>query len=254
MTVSYVPYCLVYVCDMRGVCVYVHECVCAWEREREWVCVCVCVSACVCVRVCVLVYVYIVGGCSVIAAGAKLPAPITKNELLYAFNNPFLVTQVPSYVWHDSFICVTWLIQMCDMTHSYVWRDSLIRVTWLPWYVTWSLICVTCHIPTCDMTHWYVWHVSFIRVTLRMTWLIYNVWHDSSNLHRLNQPLSHISMNHVSVTQVPTFMPNVWHGKFMCVTWLIHNEWHDALKLYEVNRPRLLMGMSLLIPICNLIH
>jgi len=26
-----------------------------------------------------------------------------------------------SYVWHDSFICVTWLIHMCDMTHSYVW-------------------------------------------------------------------------------------------------------------------------------------
>jgi len=25
-----------------------------------------------------------------------------------------------SYVWHDSFICVTWLIHMCDMTHSYV--------------------------------------------------------------------------------------------------------------------------------------
>jgi len=36
-----------------------------------------------------------------------------------------------SYVWHDSFICVTWLIHMCDMTHSYVWHDSFICVTWL---------------------------------------------------------------------------------------------------------------------------
>jgi len=35
-----------------------------------------------------------------------------------------------SYVWHDSFICVTWLIHMCDMTHSYVWHDSFICVTW----------------------------------------------------------------------------------------------------------------------------
>jgi len=35
-----------------------------------------------------------------------------------------------SYVWHDSFICVTWLIYMCDMTHSYVVRD-LIYVVWL---------------------------------------------------------------------------------------------------------------------------
>jgi len=33
-----------------------------------------------------------------------------------------------SYVWHDSFIRVTWLIHMCDMTHSYVWHDSFIYV------------------------------------------------------------------------------------------------------------------------------
>jgi len=31
-----------------------------------------------------------------------------------------------SYVWHDSSICVTWLIHMYDMTHSYVWHDSSI--------------------------------------------------------------------------------------------------------------------------------
>ena len=30
----------------------------------------------------------------------------------------------PSYVWHDSFMCVTWLINLCDMTHSCVWHDS----------------------------------------------------------------------------------------------------------------------------------
>ena len=29
-----------------------------------------------------------------------------------------------SNVWHDSFICVTWLIHMCDMIRSYVWYDS----------------------------------------------------------------------------------------------------------------------------------
>jgi len=27
-------------------------------------------------------------------------------------------------VWHDSFKCVTWLIQICGMTHSNVWHDS----------------------------------------------------------------------------------------------------------------------------------
>jgi len=31
-----------------------------------------------------------------------------------------------SYVWHDSFICVTWLIHVCDLTHSCVWLDSFI--------------------------------------------------------------------------------------------------------------------------------
>ena len=60
-----------------------------------------------------------------------------------------------SYVWHDSFICVTWLIHMCDTTYSYVWRDSFICMTWL--------------IHMCDTTYSYVWRDSFIRVT----WLIH---------------------------------------------------------------------------------
>ena len=50
-------------------------------------------------------------------------------------------------VWCDSFICVTWFIHMCDMTHSYVWHDSFISVTWL--------------IHMCDMIHSYVWQVSW---------------------------------------------------------------------------------------------
>ena len=48
-----------------------------------------------------------------------------------------------SYVWRDSFICVTWLFHMCIMTHSYAWHDSFM----------------------CGMTHSYVWHHSFICVT-----------------------------------------------------------------------------------------
>jgi len=41
------------------------------------------------------------------------------------------VWQTSSQMWHDSFICVTWLLQICDMTPSYVWHDSFICVTWL---------------------------------------------------------------------------------------------------------------------------
>ena len=70
----------------------------------------------------------------------------------------------------DSFICVTWHIDMCDMTHSYVWRDSFVCVTWriqvcnMPMkmsHVTGvgglrgvdSFIRVTWRIRVCDMTH-----------------------------------------------------------------------------------------------------
>ena len=60
-----------------------------------------------------------------------------------------------SYVWRDSFICVTWLLHMCDMTPSHVWHDSFIRVIWL--------------FHMCDMTPLYARSNSFIRVT----WLIH---------------------------------------------------------------------------------
>jgi len=53
---------------------------------------------------------------------------------------------------HDSFICVTWLIHMCDMTPRYVCRDSL-------------SICVPWLIHMCAMTHSYMRHDSFICVT-----------------------------------------------------------------------------------------
>jgi len=79
----------------------------------------------------------------------------------------------------------SWLIHTCDMTHVYVWHDSFIRVTWLiglktsstPHSHVWhdSLTYVTWLIHTCDMTHSYVWHESFIRVT----WLAKNIVHAS---------------------------------------------------------------------------
>ena len=34
-----------------------------------------------------------------------------------------------SYVWHDSFICVTRLVHICDITHSYFWYDLFIFCT-----------------------------------------------------------------------------------------------------------------------------
>jgi len=66
-----------------------------------------------------------------------------------------------------SFISVTCLIRMCDMTHSYVWHDLFACVTWL--------------IPTCTKTRFYTWHLPFILVTwpfhIRDMTQSY-VWHD----------------------------------------------------------------------------
>jgi len=70
-----------------------------------------------------------------------------------------------SHMDNASFVCVTWLIHMCDMTHSwfihmcptlmmlpsYLWHDSSICVTWL---VHDSYICVPhgwCLLRICDM-------------------------------------------------------------------------------------------------------
>jgi len=76
-------------------------------------------------------------------------------------------------MWHDSFICVTRLIHMCDMTHSYVWHDALVRVTW--------------RIHMCDMTHVYLCHDSFICAT----WPI----HLNANDVQMNESRRCIQMN-----------------------------------------------------------
>jgi len=41
-----------------------------------------------------------------------------------------------SYLWHDSFICVTWRIHMCDMTHPNMWHDTKGHV-----YHSWRVRC-----------------------------------------------------------------------------------------------------------------
>jgi len=87
-------------------------------------------------------------------------------------------------VWHDSFTCVTWLLQMCDVTHSYAWCDVFHSYVWQDsWMydVYISFICVTglmnlwrvYFIHMCDSTHecmtWLttVWHVSRMFVNMR---------------------------------------------------------------------------------------
>jgi len=112
-----------------------------------------------------------------------------------------------SDVWHDSFIRVTWLIHMCDMTHPLRLHPTpSTEVTWLfHTCVTWLIhmwrdlfTCVAWLIHMCDMTHptclhpthstKVTWLVHICDVTHSyVTWLIHMrdvthsyVWHDSS--------------------------------------------------------------------------
>jgi len=94
-------------------------------------------------------------------------------------------------VWHDSFICVTWLVHTCDMTRSYMWHDSTIHVTWLVHVCNMTPSCVWndgsalqnththphahaqtttchhyCHPPTCAL-----WCVTYMTYTLCVTYM-----------------------------------------------------------------------------------
>jgi len=98
--------------------------------------------------------------------------------LLHVGRYPFhMWDSIYWYVERDSFICVTWLIHTCHMTHSWVGRGSFIRVIWLihtgvmthSYRGRDSFIQGTWLIHTGVMTHSYRGHDSFIQGT----WLVY---------------------------------------------------------------------------------
>jgi len=166
-----------------------------------------------------------------------------------------------SNVWHDLFLCVTWPNHMCDMTHSYVWRDSFTHepqnlhngdATYFSYLSTsvqrgravWhdSILCATWPIPMCDMTQSYVWHDSFLCVT-RPTHMC-----DVTHL-RDTKPASvrcdkfHIPQHFRADWPVRRLIPTcdmthscVWRDSSICVTWLIHT-WDMTLSRTLV-RPR----------------
>jgi len=123
-------------------------------------------------------------------------------------------------VWHDSSICVIWIIHMCYMTHLYVWRDSPICVRDMMQHELCNIhLChnsftyVTWLIHMCDMTCSPVWHDSFKCVT----WCIHVCYMTHSCvphvIHICN--MTHWYLCHDTLTYV-------CHDAFICVARLIY--------------------------------
>jgi len=143
-----------------------------------------------------------------------------------------------SYVWHDSFICVTWLIicarrrvHMCHITHSYVWHDSCICVNdsiihmcdMTPSYV-WHDSCVCVNdsiIHMCDMTQSYVWHDSCICVNDSIMHMCgYDSFRCVAWLMHMCEWFMHNT--YVSYSRRDTTHAHVRYTSFICVAWLMH--------------------------------
>ena len=131
-----------------------------------------------------------------------------------------------SYVWHDSFICASWLVYMCNMTRSYVRHDSFICAAWLirmcdmtHSYVRHdSFICATWLISMCDMTHSYVRHCSIICATCHMS----NIWRTTHAYIQHDTYPPRPKCNNVCAAN--SFMLNIWmyvrHDSFMLNIWM----------------------------------
>ena len=153
---------------------------------------------------------------------------------------------------------VTWLIHTCDMTHSYVWHDSIVYVTWLIQRTAdegvRSLICVTWLVHTCEMSNPYgchdsstcmMWpyervmsHVWMSHGTLMdVTWLLYKLydsyaWHASCirvkcQIHMVAMTYPYLWREYMteSCHTYEWVMPPTWtwHDSSIC-----YASWHDS--------------------------
>jgi len=131
MFLRYVFICMcIHICIHVCVCIHIHiytyihiYIIYIWYT---YVYICTCVHIYVCTCICMSIYIY---------------------KCLYIYERIWLLSAFLRYVYK----CVSWRLQMCDMTYLPLWHDLLIRmiwfmgIWWVPWQDMWimSRVCVS---------------------------------------------------------------------------------------------------------------
>jgi len=124
---------------------------------------------------------------------------------------------------------------MCDMTHSYVWHDSFICVTWLIHMIHDSFVRVTglIHGNMTGLIHGYMtWLIHMYAMTHSyVTWLIHMrhdlFIHDMSHLYATWCNM----MQHDAFKQCAPILKSNPAKRSALVTWLIDvGTWHCSFK------------------------
>ena len=141
------------ICMYAGMHVFMYMCVCLCARARVYVCVCVCV----CLWMCMYVMTH--------ESWKYAPWVV----IIGAHRRYMEPTKTHSYVCHDSFICVPWLIVMCVITHLYVCHDSWLMTRSHACYASWLIhICVMT--VSCLINHSHKCHESWGQMHTNGTW------------------------------------------------------------------------------------
>jgi len=169
-----------------------------------------------------------------------------------------------SYLWHDTFIHVTWLNPVCDTNPSYA--SSLLFIffppsSWLLFFLRRdSFICVIGPIHICYMTHSCVWHDVFRCVTWLILvprvyfpffrpspWLLFFLRRDSFiNIICLIFVTWHIHTCDVTYS-------DMWHNSFLCLESTFHFS-HRVLAFFFSWRRDSFICVTWLISMCRVTH
>ena len=120
------------------------------------------------------------------------------------------------HLWHDPFICATWLIDMCDTTLSYMWHDSFVCIAILLYSDMWNSGMLVSRIM-------HMCHAS-------------NLTGPIHNAHLKRNMIDGLQASHSYATSHDLFICNItrrihmcdmthWyvrHDSLICATWFLH--------------------------------